>query len=112
MKSKCCECCKCTRKKNVERHDKWWLPSRCCSKCKVKKSPSDFHKDKSLPGGLKRQCKKCVAVYSKRYREKRGVVNKEPSFAMKVEKLLNDYSEESLATKIEKLLNDYSHLSE
>lgn len=36
-----------------------------CSRCKVPKPLSAFHKDKRRPHGVKRQCKSCVAKYTK-----------------------------------------------
>lgn len=41
---------------------------KTCSKCKVEKEYTDFHKNKSQNDGYKNQCKNCIKVSSKIYR--------------------------------------------
>lgn len=43
-----------------------------CTKCKVKKPLSEFHKNKASKDGLASNCKECRRVTCKRYRDKTG----------------------------------------
>ena len=43
--------------------------NKFCSKCKQKKSISAFHQNRSRKDGLCCQCKECVSVTSKIYRQ-------------------------------------------
>lgn len=40
-----------------------------CTTCKAQKSKSEFSKDKNHKDGLRSQCKQCVKIQSKKYRE-------------------------------------------
>jgi hypothetical protein len=65
-----------------------------CSKCKVEKPLSDFHKDKNRKDGHSYRCKSCKKEYNAKYRTK----NKEK---------LADYDAKYRAENKEKIAKDY-----
>ena len=42
---------------------------KICSRCKIEKSVSEFHKDKSKKDGLNNICKMCASEQDKKYRQ-------------------------------------------
>lgn len=43
--------------------------TKICTKCKIEKELTDFHKDKKNKDGFSNRCKECAREYSKRYRK-------------------------------------------
>ncbi len=78
---------------------------KVCSKCKVEKELTEFVKDKYLKDGLKSNCKKCTAIYSKKYYEENKERLKEFTFNNKEKK--SKYNKEHYLKNKDKKRNQY-----
>ena len=44
------------------------MKCKCCTACKVKKSLTEFHKNRCLPLGVQNKCKECKKIYDRQWR--------------------------------------------
>lgn len=75
------------------------MKTKICTKCGIEKELSEFYKDKSKPDGHRPNCKECIKIYKKNYRDK----NKE-----NIKKSNHKYyiNNKKKIQKIQKIYND------
>jgi hypothetical protein len=56
---------------------------KICTKCKIEKEDSEFHKDKRSKDGFRYECKVCAKEYGKKYRVMSGVKDQRREYCKK-----------------------------
>ena len=77
-----------------------------CSKCKVRKNISEFHKTKYQKDGYKTECKQCRKIYAKQKRVEKGGTNQVDRSIVNNNKTTGNYIQSfKSATEAGRLLN-------